>query len=63
MSNETKTQVFFDQFKGEPIFAVWKVDDSGEKVGKYPIVSFGKGKGLEILKHFEELSKWCDGSK
>lgn len=54
------TKVFIDEFKGHQMFTVWLVDEDGEKVGKYPIVSFGLKKAVAISDHVEELKQFID---
>lgn len=54
---EIKTKVFIEEFKGNKMFAIHKVDDNGEKIENYSLViNFGKAKALEISKHAEELN-------
>lgn len=53
-----KTKVFYDEFKGHKLFAVWEIDDSGAKLGNYPLVSFGGNKALAVVKHMEELKEY-----
>ena len=54
----TTTQIFRDSFQGKPIFAIWEVDSSGRKKGKYPVVSFGLKKAQAIQKHCNELNRF-----
>ncbi len=58
-----KTRVFFDEFKGNKLFAVWEVDDQGNKVGDYPIVSFGGKKAISLCNHLEDLKDFANTSK
>lgn len=51
------TKVFADTYKGHPVIAIWQVDDSGNKVGTYPIVSFGKSKAQAILSNIGDIEK------
>lgn len=57
-----KTRVFFDEFKGNKLFAVWEVDDQGNKVGDYPLVSFGGKKAIALMNHVEELKDFANTS-
>ncbi len=57
-----KTKVFKDQFKGSDCFAVWPVDEAGNKVGNYPVVSFGVKKAAVIFKHLQELEDFIKSS-
>ena len=52
------TKVFRDTFQGKPIFAIWEVDSSDRKKGKYPVVSFGLKKAQAIQKHSNELNRF-----
>ena len=58
-----RSKVFIDDFKGHKLFAVWEVDDNGEKVGNFPIVSVGSKKAATILQHLQELQEYVDHSK
>ncbi len=53
---DTHTQV--DEYKGKPIFAVYKTPADLEEKTEYPIVSMGVKKAKAILKHAEELKKF-----
>lgn len=48
-------KVFQEVFKGHPIIAIWEVDPAGNKVGKYPYVSFGVAKAKVILANIETI--------
>lgn len=54
------TAVFLEEFKGYPIFAIYKVGKNGRKIGLKPIVSFGATKAKAILEHIEEIQEWVD---
>jgi hypothetical protein len=56
MANKTKIEI--SSFNGHPTFSVWNVDPAGNKVGKYPVVSFGLTKAKEIWDNREELKKF-----
>lgn len=53
-----KTKVFLDEFKGNEMFGVWEVDDDRNKVGAFPLVSFGKTKAQYLVEHIEELKEF-----
>lgn len=53
-----KTKVFFDLFKGHRLFAVWEVDEDGQKIGQYPLFSLGSKKGLALANHLEEFKDY-----
>ena len=55
-----KTKVFLDTFKGSKVFAVWEVDESGEKVGQYPLFSMGTKKAIALMYHLEEFKEFAD---
>ena len=50
-----KTKAFVEDFKGNTIFAVWEVDDAGDKVGRAPIFSMGIKKARALVAHISEL--------
>jgi hypothetical protein len=58
-----KTKVFYDTFKNHRLFAVWEVDDSGNKIGDYPLVSLGYKKAKVLLEHDVQLKEFVDKSK
>lgn len=58
-----KTKVFFDNFKGHRMFAVWEVDDQGNKVGQYPIFSLGAKKAVALSNHLEEFKDYVGSSR
>lgn len=56
-----KTKVFVEQFKGHPVFAIWEVDDAGNKLepNKGPYMSFGAKKAYVLFnKHIADLEKF-----
>lgn len=61
-----KTKVFFDIFKGYKLFAVWEIDDEGQRVGQYPLFSLGSKKAMALANHLEEFKdyiKVCKAEK
>lgn len=54
------TAVFLEEFKGYPIFAIYKVGKNGRKIGFKPTISFGATKAKAILAHLEELKEWVE---
>lgn len=57
-----KTKAFFEEFKGHPMFAVWEVDDNGNKVGTYPLFSLGDKKALALAEHLESFKEFAAGA-
>ena len=55
-----KTKIFVEKFKGYDCFSVWPVDESGNKIGQYPILSMGAKKAAAVLKHMDELKGFVD---
>lgn len=56
-------KVFIDEFKGHNIFAVWEVDENGNKCGEYPRFSFGIRRAQEylpVLEFAEELKAFIE---
>lgn len=58
-----KTKVFLDEFKGHKLFAVWEVDDNGDKVGQYPLFSLGAKKAIALATHLEEFKDYVGTCK
>lgn len=58
-----KTKLCIEDYKGNEVISVWEVDDKDEKVGKFPIVSFGKKKAEAVLKHSQEIQNYLEGKK
>mgnify|MGYP000129274383 CR=1 FL=1 len=57
-SSKQKTKAFEDKFKGHDIFAVWAVNEKGEKEGELPIIAMGKTKAEALAEHMEELESY-----
>jgi len=53
-----KTKVFFDVFKGHNLFTVWEVDTDDQKIGQYPLLSFGVKKAIVLHHHLVELDSY-----
>ena len=53
-----QTKVIESEYKGNKLFAVWEVDDEGNKKGNYPLASMGKKKLKAIVKHLEEAKEF-----
>lgn len=54
-------EVTVEEFKGNKIFKIFKVDDEGNEVEKYgTIVSFGVSKAKYILEHVEDIKKFVE---
>jgi len=58
-----KTKVFLETFKGNRMFAVWEVDDQGNKVGDYPLFSLGGRKAVALMNHLEDFKDFADTSR
>lgn len=56
-----ETKVFIEDFKGNKLLAIWEVDQDGNKVGAFPIISFGRKKAEAIVKHENEVKNWVNG--
>lgn len=53
--------VCIDEYKGNKILKIYKVDDEGNEVEKYgTIVSFGVTKARYILEHIEDIKKFVE---
>lgn len=53
-----KTKVFFESFKGGPIFSIWEINDKDQKIGKYPLISIGLKKAALLVKHVKDLESF-----
>ncbi|MFG1481352.1 hypothetical protein ACRXCV_04355 [Halobacteriovorax sp. GFR7] len=50
-----------EEFKGNKIFKIYKVDDEGNELEKYgTVMSFGLTKAKYILEHVDEIKKFVD---
>lgn len=58
-----KTKTFLDEFKGHKLFAVWEVNDQGQKVGDYPLFSMGAKKAIALSNHLEEFKDYASTSR
>jgi hypothetical protein len=58
-----KTKHFLDEFKGNKVFAVWEVDDQGNKVGDYPLFSMGGKKAIALMNHLEDFKDYVATSQ
>lgn len=58
-----KTKVFFEKFKGYPMFAVWEVDDSDNKIGTYPLFSLGSKKAIALSNHLEDFKVFAEEAR
>lgn len=58
-----KTKHFLDEFKGNKVFAVWEVDDQGNKVGDYPLFSMGGKKAIALMNHLEDFKDFAKTSQ
>lgn len=62
MSNELAPhQVTVEEYKGNKILKIFKIDDEGNEIEKYgTIVSFGLTKAKYILEHIEDIQKFVE---
>lgn len=56
-NKEIKTEVEIGDYRGNPMFIIWPVDDNGVKA-QYPVISIGGTKAKALIKHLEELKKF-----
>jgi len=55
--------VAVDEFKGNKILKIYKIDEEGNELEKYgTIVSFGLTKAKYILEHIEDIKKFVDNN-
>jgi hypothetical protein len=52
---EKKLKAFEEVFKNHPILAIWEVDETGNKVGKFPVISFGRSKAEAITQLMTDI--------
>lgn len=53
--------VGIDEYKGNKILKIYKIDDEGNEVEKYgTIVSFGVTKARYILEHIEDIKNFVE---
>jgi hypothetical protein len=52
------TKVFREKFKGQAMFSVFEVDDSGKKKSEKPVVNMGIKKAELLMKHEEEFKEY-----
>ncbi len=54
-------EVGVEEYKGNKIFKIFKVDDQGQELEKFgTVVSFGLTKAKYILEHFDDIKKFVD---
>lgn len=64
-----KTKVFLGEYSGQPLLAIYEVDDEGNKKPHpyydrlIPVVSFGKKKAAAILNHIDEIKDFVEKGK
>jgi hypothetical protein len=50
-----------EEFKGNKIFKIYKVDDEGNELEKYgTVMSFGLTKAKFLLEHVEDIKKFVE---
>jgi hypothetical protein len=52
------TKVFREKFKGQAMFSVFEVDDSGKKKSEKPVLNMGIKKAELVMKHEEEFREY-----
>ena len=52
------TKVFREKFKGQVMFSVFEVDESGKKKSEKPVLNMGIKKAELVLKHEEEFREY-----
>jgi len=57
------TKIFIDTFKGHQIFAIWKVDEQGNKKGKYPLFSAGRNKLVALFEYADQALEFATSPK
>ena len=57
-----KTKAFIEEYKGLLVFAIWEVDECGDKVGAYPLLSMGTKKAKALAKHLDQLQQFVMGA-
>lgn len=62
MSNELAPHnVTVEEYKGNKIFKIYKVDDEGNELEKYgTVVSFGLTKAKYIVENIDEIKKFVE---
>lgn len=55
-----QTKVTKDTYKGKNILVINRVDDSGETLDKYPVISFGLRKAKAIIENVDEIKKFIE---
>lgn len=60
-SNLAPHEVTVEEYKGNKIFKIYKVDDQGNELEKYgTIMSFGITKAKYLLEHMDDIKKFVD---
>ncbi|MDD0854010.1 hypothetical protein HBN50_12935 [Halobacteriovorax sp. GB3] len=60
-SNLAPHEVTVEEYKGNKIFKIYKVDDQGNELEKYgTIISFGITKAKYLLEHMDDIKKFVD---
>lgn len=55
-----KTEIEKSTFKGSPVISIWEVKEDGTRKD-FPLISFGKKKAEEIVKHIDEIKSFVEG--
>ncbi|EQC50091.1 hypothetical protein M899_2885 [Bacteriovorax sp. BSW11_IV] len=60
-SNLPPHDIAVEEFKGNKIFKIFKVDDEGNEIEKYgTILSFGVTKAKYLLEHIDDIKKFVE---
>jgi hypothetical protein len=57
-----RTQPEIGEFKGKPVLSIWDVNEHGEKVKQYPIISFGRSKAKILAEHADIIKTFAESS-
>lgn len=61
MSDLSPHKTMTDEYKGNKIFKIYKIDDEGNEVEKYgTIVSFGVNKAKYILENIDKIKEFVN---
>lgn len=55
-----ETKVLAHEYKGHQLFAIFEVDEEGNKHKEIPLISFGFKKAQALFKHLDELKAFVE---
>lgn len=58
-----QTKTVEEEFKGNNVIKIIKVDEEGEQVGNYPVISFGLAKAKAIVDHIEDIKQFINNNE